>query len=145
MPGSLFRSLRESDHIFIRFLPADPTMNHPEAWDWPILLDPLGSIFLSCFIISITIIGIAIITYLYRERRLVREGRPSVGVVTTCKPKNRTFWVEYGFRTEDGRSIDGSGYSSDPQENGSSICVLNLPRNPSQSNPYPLPNFYVVD
>jgi hypothetical protein len=139
MPQNLVGSLRESDHILVRFLPANPAINHPDAWEWSVLLN-LESI---VFMIFFAIMGSVVMVILSRERRLASEGMPSVGVVTICAPKDRTFWVKYDFSTEVGRSIKGSGYSSSRQEIGASICVLYLPQNPRRNHPYPLPNFRV--
>jgi hypothetical protein len=139
MPQNLAGSLRESDHILVRFLPANPAINHPDAWAWSVLLN-LDWIAVQ---ILFAIIGSVVMVILSRERRLASEGRPSVGVVATCAPKDRTFWVKYDFSTEDGRSIKGSGYCWSRQEIGASICVLYLPQNPRRNRPYPLPNFRV--
>lgn len=139
MPQNLAGSLRESDHILVRFLPSDPKINHPDAWAWSPILN-LESVAVQ---ILFAIIGGVIIAVLRSERRLASEGMPSIGVITICTPKNRTFWVKYDFSTEDGRSIKGSGYSLKSQEIGTNICVLYLPQNPRRNCPYPLSNFCV--
>jgi hypothetical protein len=143
MPGSLYGDFQESDRILIRFLPSDPTVNHPDAWDWPLFLEPIDTIIMSSFYIFFGAMGCIMLAILYRERKLAREGRPAVAVVSTCARKDRTFRAQYEFRTEDGSSIEDSGYCSIQYEPGAIICVLYLPQNPRRNDPYPLPNFRV--
>lgn len=139
MPDDLIGTIRPSDRIFVRFLPADPTINHPDAWEWSLLFDAKGIYVL----VSFSILGSIILAILYGERRFVREGSPTVGTVTSCALKERLFRLEYDFSTEDGASIKGSGESRIPREIGSNIYVLYLPQNPRRSRPYPTPNFRV--
>jgi hypothetical protein len=137
-PENLFGRIGQFDRIRILFLPENPAINHPEGWEWTII-NPVGD----AVMIFIAILGGIFMSMLFRERRLAREGIPAVGVVTSIARKNRTFWVEYGFSTDDRRPITGSGYSSDPQEIGASVWVLYLPQNPGRNQPYPLSSFRV--
>lgn len=139
MPDDLIGTLHQSDHILVRFLPADPAINHPDGWEWSLLFDAKGIYLLGSF----SILGSIILAILYAEREFVREGNPTVGTVTSCKRKDRLFFLEYDFSKADGTSIKGSGYSRSPWEIGSNICVLYLPQNPRRSRPYPTPNFRV--
>jgi len=139
MPDDLIGTIRQSDRILVRFLPADPAINHPDAWEWSLLFNAKGIYVL----ISFSILGSIISAILYAERRFVRGGSPTLGTVTSCKPKERLFFLEYDFSKEDGTSIKGSGYSRIPREVGSTIYVLYLPQNPRRSRPYPTPNFRV--
>jgi hypothetical protein len=139
MPDELIGTIRQSDRIFVRFLPADPAVNHPDAWEWSLLFDA-ETIYV---LVSFSILGSIILAILYAERRFVREGRPTVGTVTSCTFRARLFRLEYDFSKEDGTSIKGRGESRIPREIGSSIYVLYLPQNPRRSRPYPTPNFRV--
>ena len=139
MPDDLVGTIRQPDRILVRFLPADPAINHPDAWEWSLLFNA-KAIYVSVFFL---ILGSFILAILYAERRFVREGSPTVATVTSCKLKAGLFILEYDFSAEDGASIKGSGESRIPREIGLNISVLYLPQNPRRSRPYPTPNFRV--
>jgi hypothetical protein len=134
VPDNLFVSVRNSDHFLVRYLPTNPAVNYPDDWEWSLPLN-VGSV---VFMISILAIGVGFMMLLTRERRLAREGMPTVGVVTSSALKKRAFWAEYNFSTDEMRSINGSGYFSSPQKIGASIWILYLPQNPRRNTPYPL-------
>jgi hypothetical protein len=46
VPPKLMHGLRESNSLRIRYLPSDPVINHPAAWEWS-LAEETGSIFVS--------------------------------------------------------------------------------------------------
>jgi hypothetical protein len=131
--------LDKSGPIAIRFLPTDPTINHPAGWEWSVLMEmpPIAILMLfgTC--------GAIYMTVLWRERKLARRGKPTAGVVANCVRKNRTYWVEYRFSTEDGAQVGGRGYYSTHREPNTGIWILYLPQNPSRNGPYPLPNYRV--
>jgi hypothetical protein len=134
-------TLHESGTIIIRFLPSDPTTNHPYAWEWSVLMGldsfVFGLIFMS--------FGSIQLIKLLRERRLAREGVAVLGVVKSCMRKNRKLWVEYEFHTEDGACMKGSSGSTDQYEAGTSIWILYLPKNHQRNHIYPLSNYRVVE
>jgi len=137
VPDNLFVSVRDSDHFLVRYLPTNPVINYPDGWEWSLPLN-LGSV---AFWITIVAIGVGFMMPLIRERRLAREGVPAVGVVTSSVLKNRTFWVEYDFCVDGGRSIKGSGYPSSRQDIGAKIWVLYLRQDPRRNQPYPVSLF----
>jgi hypothetical protein len=141
IPKRLLESLHNADHILVRYLPANPANNYPDAWERPLPLN-FG---LLAFIIASAAISIVFIMVLLKERGLACEGTPAVGVVTRSVLKNRAFRIEFDFCTEGGRAIKGSGYSSTRQNIGAKICVLYLQRNPSRSSPYPMSNYCVMN
>jgi Protein of unknown function (DUF3592) len=141
VPGQLVHSLRESDTVPIRYLPANPSVNHPAAWEWSALLD------WDSFVAPI--IGVALCLFLIvplrSEHQLVAEGLPVAGVITQCSPGKRGgFSVTYDFRTQDGSVTKGNGWSRARQEVGATVCVLYLPHNPRRNEPYPSLNYRVV-
>jgi len=139
LPDDLLGRIRKSDHIFVRFLPADPAINHPDAWEWSVLFDSVPIVEFAFFLAA----GGSFFAILFTERRFVREGRPTVATVTSCKRRERLFFLEYDFSKEDGTSIKGSGESRSPRKIGSNIYVLYLPQSPHRSRPYPTLSFRV--
>jgi hypothetical protein len=141
IPNGQGIALHESDKISVRFLPSNPAINHPDAWEWSPLMSLVPIIFA---IISIGFGGAAL-AILFRERRLVREGTAVPGIVTGCIRKDRGFQVEYAFRTEQGISIRGKSGSTDQFEAGANVWILYLSKNPRRNHLYPLPDYSVVE
>jgi hypothetical protein len=141
VPDQLYLSLVKSKSLPILYLPADPTANHPAAWEWPALSDS-GS-FVAPFILAIP--AVMLLQSLRAGRRLVAVGLPVVGVVTRCSPERRGgFSVTYDFQSQDGGITKGSGWSRTRLEAGTNIWVLYLQRNPPRNEPYPSLNYVVV-
>jgi hypothetical protein len=47
VPASLMRGLRQSDRINVKYLPSNPSINHPALWEWSLISDwPLIFVFL---------------------------------------------------------------------------------------------------
>lgn len=133
-------ALRRSHPILIRFLPSNPSINHPADWEWSARMDLLDIIF-TIFFVTLGGIGVA---YLMRERKLAREGRAAAGMVTSCTPNGRLFQVEYEFHTEEGESLTGKYSGADSYEVGARIWVIYLPRKPKRNHPYPLNDWIVA-
>ena len=126
--------LQDSDTISIRYLPSNPAVNHPTAWE-----EPTRSIwFLSIFPTIMMLFFVQRLHCLRMDRHLVAEGTPGVAVITECSPKsNGGFAVKYEFRAKDGRVIVGrSGWDS-RQEIGANICILYPLKNPQRNQRYP--------
>jgi hypothetical protein len=60
--------LHEKDSIAVRYLPTDPTVNHPADWEWSIQGDLIPEV----FILIITSVGVMALVDLIRHRRLAR-------------------------------------------------------------------------
>ncbi len=124
--------LREGDPLPIRFLPSDPAINHPVAWDGP----GSGLLIVCVFSAVFPALGIWLVIQLRRDRRLLAEGVPAAGVIVKRSGGLIGGWAtEYRFRTEDGRVAEGRGVFSDRQEIGSTVCVLYLPQDPRRYKP----------
>ena len=142
VPNQLVRNLRESNTLPIRYLPANPAVNHPAAWEGSALLD--WDSFVG------PVVGMALALFLFvtlrSERRLVVEGVPAVGEITQCAPGRRGgFSVSFDFRTQDGSITKGSGWSQSHREIGERVCVLYLPKNPRRNLSYPSLNYRVAE
>ena len=140
IPGHSGIVLHKQDRIIIRFLPSDPAVNHPYAWEWSALMDivPIG------FQAFFALIALAGLIYLLRERRLAREGIAALGVVTSCTLNDRRFQIKYEFRTKEGALMAGSSDCKDSRDPGASIWILYLPHRPQRNDCYPLSNFRIV-
>jgi hypothetical protein len=156
VPTDLRHDLRSSRFLPIRFLPTDPDVNHPAAWEWSLIFwrpqstdlvhIPSFSSELQWFLAPLLFgpLGVLFFMELRTDRRLLAEGVPAVGLVTKCTPGTRGgYSMEYEFRTEDGKVTKGSCGGS-RKEIGEYVCVLYLPQNPRQNMRYLLSNFRVV-
>lgn len=133
-------ALGPSHPILVRFLPSNPAINHPAAWEWSVRMDLIDIIF-TLFLVILAGIGVV---YLIWQRKLVREGRAAAGMVTSCKPDGRLFQVEYEFHTEEGESLTGKNSGVDSYEVGARIWIIYLPRKPKRNHPYPLNDWIVA-
>lgn len=134
-------SLEKADKVPIRFLPSNPAINHPDAWEWSAAIGwyyTVGEIWL-------TSMGGFVFAVFWRDRRLAREGKVAAGVVTSCKRDDRRFDVEYDFRTEDGLPMKGKSDCADEYGAGARVWILYLPRKPKRNQMYPLSYFEVVE
>ena len=133
----------ESDQIAVRYLPADPTVNHPADWEWSGLetMDLIPEVFL----LFLTSVGVVALVALFRDRKLARRGRPAKARVTDCSPGKADFRVEYEFRTDDGVPVTGHSSSPDEYGAGATVCILYLPQRPQRNSMYPLRYFEVVE
>jgi hypothetical protein len=157
LPWQLRNDLERSNSISTRYLPAHPDVNHPAGWEWsffwwiPLSTDLVHlpdfskefQWFFAPFIFGP--FGGVVLMSLRKERKLLVNGAPAAGLVTSCTPGTRgSFSVKYEFRTEDGRVIQGK--SGGPRKKiGDSLCVLYLQQNPRQSQPYPSGNYRVAE
>src|ERR1700740_196274 len=135
--------LHEADPIAVRYLPTDPTVNHPADWEWSGL--EIMDLIPEVFMLFLTSVGIVALVALVRDRRLARRGRPAKGMVIDCIPGKSDFRVEYEFRTDDG--VPERGHSSSPDEYGAGarVWILYLPQKPQRNSMYPLRYFEVVE
>ena len=156
VPGFLRHDLRETNLLVIRYLLENPDVNHPAAWEWSLVywqsqrLDLLHLpdfsselLWLSASLISAAI-GMIFLLGLRKQRRLLTVGAPTTAVVTKCSRGTRgSCFVEYKFRTKEGRVMTGS-CSDSRKEIGTTFCVLYLPQNPKRNMMYPSSDYRVV-
>jgi hypothetical protein len=156
VPTDLRYDLRGSKFLPIRYLPANPDVNHPAAWEWSLIFwRPQNSdlIHLPGFSSELEWllgplifgpIGLVFLVGLHRERKLIAEGAPAIAVVTKCSRGTRgRFLVEYEFHTEEWRVMTGR-CSDSRKEIGASFCVLYLAQNPRRNMTYPSSDYRVV-
>ena len=143
VPDHLWQSIRQSSSLPIRYLPANPAMNHPAEWEGATFSGMwlLGS---AVFILPF-LVALAFFVMLLSERRLVAEGLLVAAVVKKCSSGRRGFSVMYEFRTQDENMIAGRGWSPCRHEIGTSVWVLYLPQNPRRNQPYPSLTYRVAE
>jgi hypothetical protein len=133
------KRFEEGDSILIRFLPSDPAINHPDAWEWSLTIGWSSAL----FVIFLTSIGGFEFVLLLRDRKLARVGKAAAAMVTSCTPKGRSFHVEYEFHA-DGTAVTGTNDGKDEYETGARVWVLYLPDKPQRNHIYPLSLYSVV-
>jgi hypothetical protein len=135
-PGTSFD---KGDKIPIRFLPSDPAINHPSAWEW----SPAIGWYFTAGEIFFWIIGGWAFAVLRRDRQLARDGKAAAAIVIGCTRDDRWFRVDYEFRAENGASVKGHNDFKEEYGVGARIWVLYLPHKPQRNHIYPL-SFYTV-
>lgn len=133
--------LQESDSIAVRYLPADPTVNHPADWEW----SGVGDLVPELFMLFFTSVGGVAFVALLRDRKLAREGRLAKGLVIDCSRGKTEFRVQYEFRADDGVRVTGHSSAPDEFGSGARVWVLYLPKKPQRNSMYPLRYFEVVE
>jgi hypothetical protein len=138
LPDRIKDSLQDSDPIQVRYLPSNPAINSPADWQesnplaWIPFFGPAVLLLISMVVLISTRI----------DRRLVKEGRTAVAVVTECIERHgrgggvNGFTIKYEFRTEDGMVINGNSSCESRPEIGGSICILYLSWNPRRNQTY---------
>jgi hypothetical protein len=142
VPHALDSSLQGAASLPIAYLPADPAINHPTAWEWSAQRSKLFTpmIFVAGGIISLLI--------LHTQRRIVVEGVPAIARITACSSgtgRDGCYGVTYEFHTEDGRVVQGSARSGIVADIGAQTCVLYLPQKPERNLPYGLASYRVAE
>jgi hypothetical protein len=135
-PGDTWRSLRQYDSLAIRYLPANPNINHPAAWeDAP--YSALGGLFPAAFFV---VFGWMFVRRFPVQRRLATEGTAVKGSITECTGpgRNGNFGLSYTFRNASGNQEESGRCLYDSSRKvGSGVWVLYLPSDPSRSEVYP--------
>jgi len=146
LPPRKFRPiLQESKSLAIRYLPSNPAINHPAAWEYPYEHEPFWlEIFVLAIGASVVFIPSCFLYKFYKERQLLTWGKPVVGVVTKCVSEGRAFKLKYEFRTETGTTVHGSRWTILSQAIGEEIWILYMPQNPSRNLSYPVPDYIVA-
>ena len=132
MPREIANNLHDSDPLSIRYLPSNPAVNHPAAWEDPQSIWP-GIILLTFLLAG----AFMFLKDLRDDRILVANGMPAVAIITNTIHNRLGFLVMYDFHTADGMVIKGSGGSGIRPEIGANICILYLPQNPKRNQLYP--------
>jgi hypothetical protein len=139
--GDMIWDAHVGENIPIRFLPSDPSVNHPTPWDLWVWSD---LVFVTVLLVSFGAFA-RIVVFFYRERRLARIGWVTEGEIIACAPKGNSFRVDYEFFDENHTQFDGANENSDEYKSGSSIRVIYLRKNPKRNDTYPMSSYETAD
>jgi hypothetical protein len=134
LPKPLVKTLAHSATLPVRYLPANPAVNHPAAWEE----SPRSESTLLLAPAIAALLGLSLLLPLGIERRMANQGRPALAMVKKCTRSRSGYLVNYEFRPEGGTAIRGRGWYQAHQEPGEGIWVLYLPKAPRRNFPYPL-------
>jgi hypothetical protein len=133
-----WQRLRVGAPVAVRYLPSDPTRNYPSA-DPPNRI-PQWFAFLVCGLVAGT--GVVLPVKVRRQSRLLAGGLPAAAVVTRYHSMYVNYgasqtWMYYEFPLPGGGTCNGSAEAISQPPEGSVVCVLYDPANPSRNAPYP--------
>jgi hypothetical protein len=131
----------ESGPISVRYLPSNPAVNHPAAWEWSLSSEWLAIVML----MALPILCVVTIPGTYRDRQVLVWGTPVTGFVTKCTRERGVYTVKYEFHTKTGELVKGSGQSPGRRETAECIWILFLTQNPHRNRPYPFPDYCVKE
>jgi hypothetical protein len=138
-PSSQWASLQKAGFLPVRYLPSNPSINHPAAWE------ASTNIWLPLIAPAILAVGAAVMFWkLRRQNQLAAEGVPAPGVVTRCIRVKNGWMVRYQFRMKDGTLARGRDQIYRRQEPGTPVCVLYRAENPGRNQLYPVCSYRVV-
>lgn len=132
--------------IAIRYLPTDPSINHPSDWEWSLGSDIVPFV---AFLLASGLGFVPAIVFpvtLIRVRTLARRGLVVEGKVTACAPNHSKFNIDYEFRTNENILVEGTNeYSDEEYELGSSVRIIYLRSHPKRNACYPLSAFRISE
>ena len=135
VPEELAHSLAKSKSLPILYLPANPAINRPAAWE----LSPSSQLALLLAPVIAAVLGLLLFVPLSIEHRMAAEGKPALAVVRKCTKGRNGYLVKYELRLgDDETTINGRGWCKSHQEPGNGIWVLYLPGERHRNLPYPL-------
>jgi hypothetical protein len=146
LEDNLGKGLDERSSLSILYLPANPSISYPSAWEQPARQVQAGLIPIIALASLLAVLGIGLLLPFSRDRQLIQEGMPSVGVITKFN-RGRARASDsfcYEFRLSDGRAITGVSPCDGAPEIGTNVCVLYLPKNPERNGQYPLQYYRVA-
>jgi hypothetical protein len=136
VPKTNWTALHTGDSVPVRYLPANPAVNHPEQWSRRVSPELLG------LLIPLLFCGIAsgFLLMVRCQSRLLSEGRPAPGVVVKARRSDKHVVVNYEFRLLSGAVRKGKSSCSGHNVPGlgSEVCVIYDPDNPKRNALYPL-------
>jgi hypothetical protein len=138
---SHWHALRVRGRLPVGYLASDPSRVYPAA-DPPRRTSPLLWGFVAVFTGLFAAIGVAGIAGVLRSRKLLAEGLPARGRVTSCKRMQSrsgvSYFIRYEFTVMDGTTCQGKGTVRSQAAEGSSITVLYDPNLPRRNATYPM-------
>jgi hypothetical protein len=132
-------SFETGSAILVRYLPSNPEISHPDAWEWSLA----SGWWAALFVTFLTAIGTSALAVLLRERQVARLGAVCPAIIKTCTQKGRLFYLEYEFRADD-EIVVGTTSGKDEYAPGARVWILYLQRRPRKNRLYPLSLYSIV-
>ena len=140
VPGDLWDGIQKAGFLPVRYVPSNPAINHPAAWE-----ESGNPAWLPFFFAAILVAGGGFLLWnLHRQSQVTAEGLPAAGVVTKCFRVKNGWVVRYQFRMKNGTVGSGRDQVYRKLEAGSAVCVLYLPEKPGRCLLYPACSYRVV-
>jgi hypothetical protein len=143
VPWDFFQTMRDSRQIIVRYRPSDPSINHPDAWEW----SPGAEGFFGYFALLcgwfVGIIGIVYLIRVVRRRMLIRYGLPALAIIQSSTRDGRIFSYRYIFRSDDGVERFGKDSTVRELEIGARSWALYFPNNSGRNCLYPAAEFKI--
>ena len=136
VPSDIWNGLHRYDSLPIRYLPANPSINHPSAWKD----SPYSSFRGLIFPAFLALFGLMFVRKFPSQRRLAMEGIAIRGSITECWGPGRSggFGLKYTFRNaRSGETESGSCSYDSSRKVGSDVWLLYLSSDPRRSEVYP--------
>jgi hypothetical protein len=133
VPAAMWPGIQKAGFLPVRYLPSDPSINHPAAWEAS--TSPASMPFLFPAMLA----GAAGLLFwnLHRQSQLAAEGTPTAAVVTRCFRVKNGWMARYQFRLKDGTVASGRDQTYRQLEAGATVCVLYRSQNPRRNQLYP--------
>lgn len=130
---------RPGSTLTIAYVPENPNANWPADY-WPARLSAWVAPAVAA---SLVAVAAGLLLLLRSQRRLLEDGRATVGVVTRVdkvRGKRMHYRVHYEFRLPSGAVRTGRDITKkDPPAPGDRVIVMYDPENPRRQHRYPLP------
>jgi hypothetical protein len=134
VPKSLWDHIRVAGMIPIRYLPADPSINHPAAWEADI-----APLWVSFVLPAMLLLCAGVFLANHRKQStLLAAGLPAPAVIARCYRVKNGWAANFRFRTQDGAVVAGRCTIRRKVEIGTALCVLYDPQNPQRARVYPM-------
>jgi hypothetical protein len=139
MPTDMLRSLQLGDSLPIRYIPANPNINHPAAWDDP----PYSTFWLLYLPATPMFIGLMLVRRFPVQRQLAMKGIAVRGCIEKTVwngPSKGQGHANYTFKNTNNDEVEIGSCPSDYIYRADLTCwVLYLPTNPRSNEIYPFP------
>jgi len=134
-PQQEWKDLEVGSPIAVQFVPANPMVNHPSAWNMQVM--PKWAPWITPA--PLLAAGLLPIFIVQRDKRLLRDGRAAPARVTGHRRVKGGVALLYEFPLPDGKVQKGrGGQTRTPPEVGSIVTVIYDSENPKRNSPYPL-------
>jgi hypothetical protein len=134
VPLRVWDSMRIGADLPVRYVPSDPAVNHPSAWE-----ESTVPMWVAIGLPSIpAAISLCLLIVVMRRGQLAAYGVPAPGIVSLSYQMKTGWGVRYRFRTAEGAVVSGRDQSDRGYEAGAHVCVLYMPRHPNRNSLYPL-------